>query len=203
MRSRTRKQLAPRRWNGEASLGASPTRRVTEKDPELWSERMQEQWRSISGFPGYEASDQGRIRSIRSVIRPHESKTGYLSVKICIDGSYTHLKVHRAVLLAFRGRPKDGEVAAHNDGNKKNNTLSNLRWASRSLNERDKIRHGTSNRGGRNGQAKLSERDVAIIHSRKPRCMAECRRLASQFNVRPLTIYKVATGRRWGHALDL
>jgi len=164
---------------------------------------MQEQWRPIPGFPGHEASDQGRIRSIRFVIRPHESKTGYMIVKIRIDGSYRHLRVHRAVLLAFVGRPKDGEVAAHNDGNKKNNALSNLRWASRSANERDKIRHGTSNRGGRNGQAKLSERDVSIIHSRKPRCMADCRRLASQFNVRPLTIYKVATGRRWAHVLEL
>ena len=47
------------------------------------------------------------------------------------------------VVLAFLGPPPfPGAHAAHFDGDKLNNRLSNLRWASPAENEADKRRHG-------------------------------------------------------------
>lgn len=47
------------------------------------------------------------------------------------------------MLEAFRGISSDGMHACHNDGDKLNNSLPNLRWDTPSENEQDKVRSGT------------------------------------------------------------
>ncbi|CDI11957.1 conserved protein of unknown function (plasmid) [Agrobacterium pusense] len=42
-------------------------------------------------------------------------------------------------------------------------TKSHLRWDTASGNQKDRVVHGTSNRGQRNGRAKLGEQDVKKI----------------------------------------
>ena len=162
-----------------------------------------EAWRPIPGFDGYEASTLGRIRSFRSwsktIMSPTKNQNGYLSVKLRVNGQYKHLKVHRAILMAHVGLPQDDQCAAHSDGDRTNNALTNLRWCSRAENERDKFRHGTSNRGRRNGMSILDESDVSLIRSSAPSTASEYRLLAKQIGVTPHTIYLVATRRVWGH----
>ncbi len=46
------------------------------------------------------------------------------------------------VLETYVGPRPEGMWACHNDGDKNNNSLSNLRWDTRSNNERDKLKHG-------------------------------------------------------------
>src|SRR5690606_38721288 len=76
--------------------------------------------------------------------------------------------VHRLVAAAFHGpAPFPGACVAHNDGNKLNNRASNLRWASRSSNERDKWQHGRMSNGERHGNAKFP--DVTIERARSLR----------------------------------
>ncbi|MGH8035083.1 MAG: HNH endonuclease signature motif containing protein, partial [Lysobacterales bacterium] len=52
-------------------------------------------------------------------------------------------KVHRLVLEAFVGPCPDGMVGCHNDGDTRNNRLSNRRWDTPGSNNRDKQVHGT------------------------------------------------------------
>jgi hypothetical protein len=82
-----------------------------------------EQWRPVPGYEGrYEVSDHGRVRSLDaycgnrfgtrtlrkgrmlklSIVKPH----GYRSVQLADGrGNLTAVKVHRLVLLAFKGEP--------------------------------------------------------------------------------------------------
>lgn len=49
---------------------------------------MSEQWKRAPEFPGYEVSDQGRIRNVKTgrVLRAHRGLNGYLQVKLVRDG---------------------------------------------------------------------------------------------------------------------
>lgn len=113
-----------------------------------------EEWRPVVGFEGfYEVSDRGRVRSVAKVL-PFMSKkgnwhtrrtkarviaqnninSGYLIVHLYKNNKRTPRTVHSLMAAAFFGpRPPKHDVA-HNDGNRRRNVLSNLRYATRSEN---------------------------------------------------------------------
>jgi hypothetical protein len=119
--------------------------------------RAVELWRPIPGYEGrYEASDQGRVRSVNRVVicgrggaqrrrgrilKQYKERDGYLTVPL---GSRNKKSVHRLVLLAHVGPPPPGHECCHGDGVRSNNRLSNLRWGTRPENMRDKLLHGTN-----------------------------------------------------------
>lgn len=82
------------------------------------------------------------------------SAGGYMVVRLRYGGRYHGFRIHKIMLMTFVGPRPDGCVCRHLDGNKMNNSLSNIRWGTRSENERDKERHGVSNHGDRNGMRK-------------------------------------------------
>lgn len=118
----------------------------------------QEEWRAIEGFDGYEVSSRGQIRSLHRVImrRNGSPKTiaervlnpfvvppvGYRYVHLWKENNRTSRGIHVLVLEAFIGPRPHGMDACHNDGEPKNNNLSNLRWDTRAENSRDTVRHG-------------------------------------------------------------
>ncbi|AXV72811.1 hypothetical protein CJO75_01120 [Ralstonia solanacearum] len=53
--------------------------------------------------------------------------------------------IHRLVALTFLGPPPSRQhEVAHNDGNRANNIVTNLRWATHAENVADTFRHGTA-----------------------------------------------------------
>jgi hypothetical protein len=109
-------------------------------------------WRAIPDNEGYEASNFGRIRSLDQttsdgrrirgrVLKPWISARVYLYVSL---GRDTKISVHRAVCLAFHGKPADGQQAAHLDGKPSNNAPTNLVWATSAENAQHKRLHGTN-----------------------------------------------------------
>jgi hypothetical protein len=116
---------------------------------------MTEQWQPIPQWPGYEASNLGRIRSLDRTAtcgRPLHGRIisqwvlhgkQYRMVTLSYDGTYRNALVHRLVLSAFRGLPVAGQQCRHLDGNPTNNHLDNLAWGSGRENTVDQVRHGT------------------------------------------------------------
>lgn len=123
---------------------------------------MTEHWRPVVRWEKYyEVSDQGRVRSLPRTYRHGRNyktvttKPGRLLTlrfdeqgrpKMLLkgDGRQEQLRVCRMVLEAFVGPCPDGLEACHYpDRNVANNWLTNLRWDTRSENNRDQVRHGT------------------------------------------------------------
>jgi hypothetical protein len=173
--------------------------------------------RPIPGFPGYEITEDGRVFSwkpksrnskppiVARVLKEIDNNRNYLTVDLMKDGKKYRKTIHCLVLETFVGPPKFGEVACHNDGNSKNNHISNLRWDTRISNEADKKLHKTCNsitkavNGTKNGQSKLTEEQVIDIRTRYASGIISQKKLAKQFGVSNRLINFIVHRKTWTH----
>lgn len=124
-----------------------------------------ETWKPVPDFPGYEVSNHGRVRSYHRRSpgghntawilsdRPQRivrgcNMHGYRSLVLCSNGHRQRFLVHRLVLSAFVCPCPEGLETCHNDGDRSNNHLSNLRYDTPSSNVQDTFKHGTWRPGG-------------------------------------------------------
>lgn len=166
------------------------------------------EWRSIPGWPEYDVSEDGRVRRAvggkgaragRILKQWRNPQNQYLYVQLWRGNRRTGIPVHRLVAMAFLGRPpSDRHVVAHEDGTRDVNHPWNLRWATQRENVGDTVRHGTHNRGSRNGQAKIDE--VCALAIRKMHAMGIPRREAAVgFGLSRQAVDDIINGKRWRH----
>lgn len=170
---------------------------------------MKERWFPVVGFAGYEVSDLGRVRSLDRVVfgpkkkvtmhgkvlRQHRDYDGYQRIILFKNGKKCWCKVHRLVLDAFVGERPD-LIGRHRNGKPADNRLENLQWGTHAENQHDRIAHGTSNHGEKNGAAFLTE--AIVLELRERRSNGEkLTSLAKEFGVTPTLINKVVTGEIW------
>jgi len=116
---------------------------------------MKETWRPIPGYEGYyECSDLGNVRSIDRLIgnRLFKGKIlkrllgshGYYTVVLSKDGKVKTRTIHSLVMLTFIGPPPEGLEVLHGEGGPADNSLSNLKYGTRSENMHDMRRDGTN-----------------------------------------------------------
>ena len=79
----------------------------------------------------YEVSSSGVIRNLKTKrpIKQHIDKDGYLVVFPFNGIKTTTLGVHRAIALSFIENLENKPTVNHLDGDKQNNRLDNLEWA--------------------------------------------------------------------------
>ena len=124
-------------------------------------------WRPIDHK--YECNEKGEIRNITTgrILRTCKGKDGYYRVSLFSLGRSKSYMVHRLILSAFIPNPEPSKYTEinHIDGNKDNNTLSNLEWCDRGYNQRHAYKNGLqpSKKGSKNGRAKLTEKDITHI----------------------------------------
>jgi hypothetical protein len=127
------------------------------------------------------------------------AKDGYMRVGILLDtGKRKTCNAHRLVLSAFTGEERAGLDAAHNDGNKTNNVITNLRWATRKENFADRRSHGTWPINEHATAAKLTAEDVATIKARIASGESNGP-IAKCFFVTKENISAIRRGRIWNH----
>jgi hypothetical protein len=175
------------------------------------------EYRAIPGFPGYRAGSDGAVWSCwmrRShgwrwgtkpvmgehwrMLKPHQNKKGYLSYTLVADGRKRLVGGHILVLEAFVGPRPDGMEACHGLGGSSDNRIGNLRWDTKSENERDKVRHGTTAKGEMNSRAKVTSADVLAIRRRA--ADGETHRSISQdYPLSPDGVRSIVNRSNWRH----
>jgi len=172
-----------------------------------------EQWAPVPSWEGlYEVSTHGRVRRLRRTdaqgrtwkerivkLRVLGKQIPYRVVLLNRDARVEYRLVHRLVLAAFVGPCPAGMEGCHYpDRNPANNCLSNLRWDTRSSNQRDRAAHGTSNQGERQWTARLTSTDIRAMFEMR-RAGARQRQIAERFGVDSSHVSKTLNGKRWAH----
>lgn len=108
---------------------------------------MQEEWRNIQGFDGYyQVSNTGRVKRVSSynctkngkLLKPYNN-SGYLFVKLSVNGKTHDFSVHRLVATTFIPNPDNKPCVDHIDCQRSNNNADNLRWVDYSENRNNPI----------------------------------------------------------------
>jgi len=147
--------------------------------------------------PRYEVSTLGRVRGPKGLRKPVRIKSGYLTILANVNGKPVLKYVHALVAEVFIGPCPAGREVAHGDGNRANNAIWNLRYATRLENTRDRILHGTMNGAARNGQARLSWEQVDEIRRLAMEPGTSDGSLARKYSVSRATIERLLRGGAW------
>lgn len=110
---------------------------------------MQEIWKDIKGFEGlYQVSNMGKVKTFnwRNCHKIRFLNTfdtdGYLRVCLTKDKKQHKVLLHRLIAEAFIPNPDNKEYINHIDGNKRNNSVSNLEWVTPKENVNHAIKYG-------------------------------------------------------------
>lgn len=92
--------------------------------------------KTIENYPNYVIYEDGRVQNIKTgrFLKTRVSTNGYILVDLCNLGIQKCLQIHRILAEAFISNPDNKSQVNHKDGNKQNNSLSNLEWSTRSEN---------------------------------------------------------------------
>lgn len=161
-------------------------------------------WLTIAFAPDYAVSEFGRVKRIAAepryrcerLLKPKIRKDGYPEVTLYVDGQPFFFLVHQLVCRVFHGeRPKGKDEIGHIDGSRDNCRADNLRWVTKEENYADRNRHGTHNKGERNGAAKLDLLKVQAVHILSERLPS--RKVAAVLGISKSQVGNILRGEAW------
>jgi len=165
-----------------------------------------EQWIEILGYEGlYRVGNHGHIESCWTGkwerLKPKLDTHGYHHVDLYLDGKRTAQRIHRLVAQAFLPNPEEKPEINHKDGNKINNAVTNLEWATSSENNMHAFRvlGRQTPRGEQHGSAKLTADDVKQIRRLYATGNYTQQELGNTFGVRQGEVSHIVRRKNWVH----
>lgn len=184
---------------------------LTKLKGESWQMVCKDDWRPNEC---YHISTLGRVVSEKHNKRKRRFKlskvNGYEAFSVIKKNKKTGLiYVHKIMAELFLENPEQKPLVIHKDYNKTNNELKNLAWATReemvALNRNNpKVIKGKIKRNKNKSYAKLSEGKVRMIKRKlfDPNRKTRMRLIAKQFGISEMQVYRIKSGKNWGHITD-
>ena len=168
----------------------------------------------------YQVSNHGNVRSLDIVIKEKTGKTqtlkglilkprinrgGYYYIGLRKNGSKATFAIHQLVAQAFIPNPKNKRTVNHIDGDKLNNNVTNLEWATYSENLEHAYKTGLRTSVSleavwqKNYKRKLKPEQVIEIKRLLAEGNLTHKEIATKFSVARSTITEIKSGRRWKH----
>ena len=165
---------------------------------------MEEIWKDIEGYEGYyQVSNLGRIKSLKRprIMKSHLNEaTGYIGQNLSNGQIKKYCLVHRLVAKAFIPNPENKNQINHKNGDKTDNNVTNLEWATQSENMKHSYKE--LNRPIRydilKKDAKLTEDQVREIKEHLNNSVTHTK-LAEMYCVSRQLITSINLGKAWKH----
>lgn len=169
---------------------------------------MIEEWRPVplAGYEKhYDVSNFGRVKRLVNgkgtyagkILLPHPNRQGYYLAILSTGGKSVGRGIHTLVAGAFIGPRPQGLEVNHIDGDKTNNTLSNLEYVTPSRNMLHAWENGllTNIGGEKHPTAKLTEAQAREIRYRFGEGSA--RAISEEYGIAGATVQNIWSGRSW------
>jgi len=169
----------------------------------------QEIWKDVPGYPGYQVSNFGNVKSYSNyghkgiskfndlphMLRPSIVR-GRRVVVLFNEFGKKQFKIYRLVLLAFIGPCPPEMQACHYNGNSFDDKLTNLRWGTSLENKKDNYRLGVEGFGEKAGRSKLTNCQAKSIkneyHNGVP-----AKILMNKYGLCKTAIYRIIKGKTY------
>lgn len=148
---------------------------------EIWKHIKTSYWKGKRIRYYYEISNYGRIKQNNKIKEYNLTPLGYVS--FILPFNY----VHRAVAHAFIPNPENKETVNHIDGDKTNNHVSNLEWATRSENSQ----HAYDNKLNVGPPRKLTLEQTDEIRAKYIPKEYTMQKLADEYGIAISTIHRI------------
>lgn len=170
---------------------------------------MNEEWKPILNYPGYEVSSIGKVRSLPriSICKDPQGKDrtyrvrgcmlqlrmsfGYMQTCMRIPGRKAKSDfIHRLVAIAFIPNPENKPQVNHIDHDRTNNHVSNLEWVTQSENAKH---------AGKSGRLTFNNNKLTLEQVREIRNSPDvtCLAMGKKFGVTKGIVSKIRRRELW------
>jgi len=148
----------------------------------------------------YFVDKMGNVFTNGKKLSARYDKDGYKMVSMYIGKEKKTFKVHRLVAETYIPNPENKPEVNHDDGNKENNFVGNLLWATSLENITHAIETGLRDtKGEMNAASKLTEKEVLEIREKFVPRKYTYKMLAEEYGVSQMTIYRITSNKKWKH----